>query len=139
MNIQYTPAPWSTETCLFAEFPKAEMLASKEVIAEFHLHTKTRLSISLRHGNKTINVNFIPSGSEGLKFDAEKGTNWFSGNSSTRQYFKISKKQGLPQVEQHLKNIMKHLGVEDAEFTINIWVNKAAMAMGAKVPELVEA
>lgn len=140
ININYLPAPMMTSTALFAQFPKEEARAAGCITVELYMHTKTRVSISLRHTDKSIGVNYAPAGSENLKFDIETGTNWFSGNTSSKKYFKLSKKQCLPQLEQHLKNIVKDVFslTEDDKFEINVWMNSAYRTIRNASPQPVQ-
>lgn len=127
MKIEYTPTPFMTETDVFGKFDKAEVIAAKQVIVDVSEHTKTRLWLSLRYKTKTIGVNYVPPGSEHLKFHLEVRHNMFAGNSVRAHYFVVSKKQGLPELEEHVKNIVKNVFslTDDSDFTIIVWTGTA--------------
>ena len=124
INVQFQPAPEMTETVLFADFKKAEAAESKKVIIEVHSVSKTRLSVSLRSGNTTAGANFVPAGSEGLKFDVVASTNWGSGNRQVKKYFKVSKKQNRDVFVNHIKNIVQQVFNPQDDFTAIIWENR---------------
>lgn len=123
MKIDYQPCPFMTETSAFANFDKQAVRDAGTVIVEVRNNTKTRLWISLRHKSITIGVNFVPPGSEKFKFHYEVRNNMFSGRSVPSHYFVISKKQALPQLEEHIYNVVKNVFSLDAdsEFTIVVW------------------
>lgn len=121
INVQFTPAPGMTETALFADFKKEEARQAKQVIIDTHAVSKTRLSISLRSGNTSVGANFVPAGSESLKFDEVVKMNYFSGNRSLIKYFKVSKKQGREAFVNHVKNLVKEVFQPEDDFTAIVW------------------
>jgi hypothetical protein len=137
MKIIYAHAPSMTSTILFADFPKQKVKEAKRIIVEFHFHTKTRIGISFRHEQSTVSVNFVPLTSAQYKFHAERGMNMFSGNTSTRYYFILSKKQHLQALEEHVKNVVCEVFsvTKDDDFDIVFWVSTCLRQLGATVPE----
>lgn len=125
INVQFAPAPGMTETALFADFPMDAAKEAKQIIIDCYAVSKTRLSISLRHGNATAGANFIPPGSEGLKFDEVVRNNMFSGTRSVVKYFKVSKKQNRDVFVNHVKNLVQEVFAPQDDFTAIIWENKA--------------
>ena len=125
INVTFQPAPGMTETVLFADFNKAAAAEEKQVIIETHAVSKTRLSVSLRSGNTTAGANFVPAGSENLKFDEVISMNYFSGNRSAKKYFKVSKKQNRDVFVNHVKNLVQEVFAPQDDFTAVIWENKA--------------
>ena len=125
INVTFQPAPGITETVLFADFNKAAAVEAKQVIIDTYAVSKTRLSVSLRSGSTTAGANFIPPGSEGLKFDEVVSMNYFSGNRSVKKYFKVSKKQNREVFVNHVKNLVQEVFAPQDDFTAIIWENKA--------------
>lgn len=109
MNVTIIPCPGMTSFIMFQEFDFKGVKARKHVDVELHMKGKTRVSISLYDPGKTCNhVNNIPPGSEKFKFHTEEFLNYATGNRSSKNLFVLSKKQGWPEMKEHLKNLIAH-------------------------------
>lgn len=126
MKIYYVPVPGSTTTSLLGDFNKEVCLRERKLIVELYMVSMTRVGITLRSGNTAINANYVPSKSQGFKFDLKTDFNFFTGNYQIKHYFKLSRKQSLPQLQEHIKNIaVDYFNLAlCADFDIHIYDNK---------------
>jgi hypothetical protein len=140
MTIKYAPLPFVNTFLMFAEFKLAEAKAAKKVWVELYDKSKTRISISIKWEDTVANVNFIPKGSEGYKFDEVTTYSYASYTNVTSHYWKLNKKQGMRTLEDHLKNLVAQIfgiGKED-EFTIIVIRSRAFNALNMIEPVSVE-
>ncbi len=132
-TIKYTAPPMMCETHLFTDFPFAAAKEARTVTFDLHFETKTRLFVSMRFGVASVSTNYVPKGSEGLKFDEQQKNSYATGNRITVSYFKVTTKQRLAALEQHLCNIAKDalkLADEDTEpFVIEVWRNRVITSL----------
>lgn len=129
MQINYEVLSGFRETELFAKFNSKDVMANKKVEVIIDMEGKTRVSLGLQSGHTYMNCNFIPEGSEGLKFHPKATRSFADGNVFTSHLFVLSKKQNLAQLEHHIIRIVCHVFKLTAidDFTIIIQVNCSAV------------
>lgn len=93
--------------------------------------TKTTLSItvsSTKDAGQSFYVGYIPVGAEKYKFHAATTTGIFDNVSRTRNYFKLTRTQRLPELKGYLSIVLDELVPGMESLTVNMTLYK--------VPEL---
>lgn len=124
IKIEYINEPPTTTTSIGPKFENAQVIADKSIIVDISAQGKSAVFISLRVTSKpnlSVGSNFIPSGSEKFLFREKTEMNFFSGSAVTRTFFKLTKKQGLSQLEEHLLNIISYMFKPEGDFTVYVW------------------
>lgn len=136
MKIVYQQCPAMMEYQLFSDFPFQQVKEAKTVTFDISNEGKTRLYIAMQYDKSRASANYMPAGSACFKFDLKKHANMVHGKVVTQALFKLTSKQGLPQLEQHLKNIVCDVFklTETDEFTINVWCTRTIQALQATQP-----
>jgi len=126
INIIEVPTPMFSEFTLGAT-PKASELSEKKVIRIVASHeTKTRINTSMKLGASNSGVNFDV---EGFKTHYSREHSWISGEYQEKYYFVKSKKQGLEQYKEYVKEVVKdvianYMKLELDEITIELQADK---------------
>ena len=83
--------------------------------------TKTTLDIRLFYDEDSFAVAHIPKGAEKFKFVEASQYSFFDSCSSIRSYFRISKKQGLPELKEYIEFVLAELNLSID--TLNVDMN----------------
>lgn len=144
--MKYSKMPWAREYILFADFPFQMVQELGEVWVHVSWDTKTRLYINLetpaphKEGVTTpgktfirMGINYIPAASQDFKFHINNELSMVSGEKRVRSYFKITKKQGLVQLERHLLNCMEDIfgkfGIK--QLNVHVLLTPCVLELGA--------
>ena len=116
-----TRKPMSRSFTLFAPISELRdaVVNEHKIYFDIVYHTKTRLSLSIQGGSATFKVNHHSdySTENNLKFDLEKGFSYFTGQHTENYYFKVTKKQNVEILKQHILSLtdglFHSLGITD--------------------------
>jgi hypothetical protein len=146
IEIEEIPNPFVQSFTLFAGTPAkfiSEIAEKKELFVEIHDRTKTRFSIDMQVGEIRYSVNTYPEEQTAetypFKLHSEKSFNYVQGQTQEHSFFVKSKKQGWPQMLQHIENLVnsyvvknvKKLYPEVNNLTVKIYQNKAVQMLKA--------
>lgn len=109
ISLEIVPRPMVTSFTMFAKPSISLLKEKKEVIIDTHLISKTRVSTSIQIGEACNKVNFAI---EGFKTFEKTEMNYFSGGSSTSNYFVLSKKQNREAYIEYVKKVVEKCIVE---------------------------
>ncbi len=117
--IKYIPTPQVIEFGVFAnagDFIKAVTeRGAVEVIVKNETKTRIRISLYTKGYNFSINMN-----NPAIKMVEKKFMNYAHGKEMTAYYFKILKKQMLPELEEHIQYCLNQVGIpEEVEALIH--------------------
>lgn len=124
-NIKHTPNP----PCMVSHLMYGNVNRMKQNIERtgkanisVRRRTKTTLDINLWFDEDDFCVAHIPAGAEKFKFVETTEYNFFDSHAHTHHYFRISKKQNLPELKEYLELVLKelNLSVETIEVYMNI-------------------
>ena len=104
ININVIEQPSSNSFVLCADIDKDRLKEVKNVVIRGDFITKTRVNTTLQFGNSRQGVNFAI---EGFKTDGVKEYSFFTHESSTCNYFKKSKKQGVEAYKEYVKEVVR--------------------------------
>lgn len=123
-NVKNSPKP----PCVVSHYLYGDVNRMKRNIAEngqvyfsVNRRTKTTLDICLFYDQDSFAVAHIPAGAEKFKFVEASHYSFFDSASSTRSYFRISKKQGLPELKEYLELVLAELNLSID--TLNVDMN----------------
>lgn len=89
-------------------------------------HSKTSLDITVSSGDRsctdTFAVAHAPKGTEDLSFVTTTNYSFLDGTNHTRKHFRLSKKQGLPELKRYLTAVLEEIlpGMENLEVELVI-------------------
>ena len=117
--IKYIPTPQVIEFGVFAKaqdfIDRVTEVGAVEVIVKNETKTRIRVSLYTKGFNFSINMN-----NPTLKMVEKKTMNYFHGKEMTHYYFKILKKQMLPELEEHIRYCLNQVGIpEEVEALIH--------------------
>ena len=124
-NIKYSPQP----PCVVSHYMHGDIRRMKQNIenaGKAHIsvtqRTKTTVNIHVWFDNDCFTIAYIPKGAEKLKFVEASQYSFFDCESSTRQYFRVSKKQNLPELKEYLGLVLRDmkLSIETIVVDMNI-------------------
>ena len=99
----------------------------QKVIVDVSFHGKTALSVGFYLPGALINVNSKLE-TETFSFKEVSSYSYFTYKTVVNQFFKISKKQGLNEFIQHVKNLINYflesLIIDVDNFQIVVWKTK---------------
>ena len=113
-NIKHYPKPPCMVSCYThssIERMKQNIEKNRKVNISVRRHTKTTIDISLWFDEGSFAVAHIPTGAERFKFVEASQYSFFDSASETRYYFRISKKQNLPELKEYLELVLKELNL----------------------------
>lgn len=123
-NVKNSPKP----PCVVSHYMYGDVNRMKRNIAvngrayfSVNRRTKTTLDICLFYGQDSFAVAHIPAGAEKFKFVEASQYSFFDSASSTRFYFRISKKQGLSELKEYLELVLAELNLSID--TLNVDMN----------------
>lgn len=102
--IKEVPTPMVSEFTMFAEVDKAKLMEEKVVRVRPSYVTKTRIETSMQIGQARVGINFAV---EGFKTVEKSEHSYFTGNTTVKHYFVKSKKQGLEEYKEFVKELVK--------------------------------
>ena len=97
---------------------------SGEVDFYIHRQTKTSLNVSIQSGENSFVIGHIPHGAEKFKFLTQTSYSFLDYKQHERNYFKITKKQGLNELKEYLFYVLKEINFNREELTANIYIDK---------------
>jgi len=113
MKLTMTNKPMVREFTLFAPISELReaVVKNNSIFVDIVYHTKTRLSLSIQGGSATFKVNHHSkySTDNNLNLHEETGMNFFSGQRSTNLYFKLTKKQNVEVLKEHILSLVDGL------------------------------
>ena len=113
-NIKHSPKPPCVVSC-YMHGSVARMKQNIEKAGRVNIsvnkRTKTTLDIHLWFDEDSFAVAHIPAGAERFKFVEASQYSFFDDASETRCYFRISKKQNLPELKEYLELVLKELNL----------------------------
>ena len=85
------------------------LTANKSVRIKVDFETKTRLAISVQSGSSDYGINFPSKYAKdnNLEFVSKTEWNYLSGEQINKQYFKLKKKQGKPELFKHIESLIE--------------------------------
>lgn len=113
-NIKHSPKP----PCVVSHYMHGSISRMKQNIEKsgrvnisVNRRTKTTIDISLWFDEDSFAVAHIPTEAERFKFVEASQYSFFDSASETRYYFRISKKQNLPELKEYLELVLKELNL----------------------------
>lgn len=113
-NIKYSPQP----TCVVSRYVFANIQrmrrnieGSGKVNVSVSRRTKTTLDIHFWYDKDSFAIAHIPAGAEKFKFVEASQYSFFDSSNSTRYYFRISKRQGLPELKEYISFVLGELNL----------------------------
>ena len=100
---------------IFANLEKLREGIRRTGTVSFVVRHKTKTSVAIEiscpedDGRHNFNVAYIPSGAEKFKFHNKVTYGVFDSKPRERHYFKIGKKQGLPELKEYLGLVLHEL------------------------------
>ena len=113
-NIKHSPKLPCMVSCYThssIERMKQNIEKNRKVNISVRRRTKTTIDISLWFDEDSFAVAHIPTGAERFKFVEASQYSFFDSASETRYYFRISKKQNLPELKEYLELVLKELNL----------------------------
>ena len=113
-NIKHSPKPPCTVSCYMygsIERMKQNIEKNRKVNISVRRRTKTTLDISLWFDDDSFAIAHIPAGAERFKFVESSDYSFFDGTRHEHQYFRISKKQSLPELKEYLELVLHELNL----------------------------
>lgn len=118
MRLQIVERPFSETITLFAPAKDLKEYIVKYDKIKFKVRheTKTYLSLSVIGGKASFKVNEESDYSKklGLKLVTKKEQNYFSGRQSVNHYFKLTKKQNMEILFNHIESLTRGLILRDS-------------------------
>ena len=136
MKLEFIPTPNNYSTTMFggAEEFKKNVLAENSCIVDLCFMTKTYLSISIRSGSVAFGMNDESdySKKENLTLIKKTEMNYFQGYTTTKYYFKVTKKQNRAVLSEHIISLVYqalcHLYlvtlIDVPTFKVSVWTPK---------------
>ena len=122
-NIKHSPQP----PCMVSHYMHSDIKRMKRNIEEsgrayvsINRRTKTTLDIQLWYDDDSFAVAHIPTGAEKFKFVEASQYSFFDSASETRYYFRISKKQNLPELKEYLSLVLGELKLSLSTLTVDM-------------------
>jgi hypothetical protein len=75
----------------------------KNLYVDLRLHGKTQVTVSLKAPGVGLNISTAHTAGNPYKMVVKSEHNWYTGQNRNVHYFKLSKKQGLKQLEDYLR------------------------------------
>ena len=123
-NIKHSPQPPCVVSC-YMHGDVNRMKRNIEQNGTAHIsvrkRTKTTVDIDLWYDEDRFAVAHIPTGAEKFKFVEASQYSFFDCASSTRHYFRISKKQNLQELKEYLELVLGELNL--SVDTLNVEMN----------------
>ena len=134
MQVELVTNPTTRSFIMFADVSQRIIREEKRMIVDVKNHTKTTVRLSLigkdENGQDATNgLNLIPEASNVFSFHTKTEWNYGTGRQVTKNYFKITKKQGYKELIQHIANIIReYLKIEDlSDFTLVLYQTPTLM------------
>lgn len=108
---------------------KKAISENKRLGVDIDFETKTSVSVSLQAGSARYGANNQSkySKEKGLKFLSRDEMNYFFGEKIHHEYFKLLKKQGKPELIEHVKSIivdaMYRFGLTEYTDSLTVYLN----------------
>jgi hypothetical protein len=113
MITTFVETPRSNEWTLFGGIPefKKEILNSNSIRVSVSFHTKTYLNFSLQAGKTRFAYNERSQYSidNKLTLVEKKDWNMLSGQQTINHYFKLTKKQNIEVMKNHIESLVKQM------------------------------
>lgn len=113
-NIKYSPQPTRMVShYMFSNLNRMKQNIEKagRVNISVTKRTKTTVEICMWFDEDSFTVAHIPNGAEKFKFVEASQYSFFDSANSVRYYFRISKKQNLPELKEYLELVLQQLNL----------------------------
>ena len=118
MLLKIVERPFSESIILFAPADdlKRSIIETNKIRFKVRHETKTQLTLSVIGGKTAFKVNEESDYSRqaGLKFATKTDWNYFMGRQSTNHYFKLTKKQNMDILFNHIESLTRGLILRDS-------------------------
>ncbi|MFA6569978.1 MAG: hypothetical protein WCT77_01940 [Bacteroidota bacterium] len=135
MNIKFVKIPEVRSFTLFGGIPelKTNIIKENKIYFDISFHTKTRLSLSIQSGTVTFRLNEHSEYSlaNNLTFVEEKSWSYFHGQQTVNNYFKLTKKQNMQVLKNHILSLTEKLFID---LHLNELVNKDTFEIEVRTP-----
>jgi hypothetical protein len=112
----------------------------KKIYVDIHLKGKTEVTVSLRAKGVGLTTSTYNSPTNPFKMKVVNEHNWYTSNYRNIYYFKLSKKQGLKQLEEYIRDMVSQVfnqaSVEETIINLVIWDNRNVRQIRETYPGL---
>ena len=110
----------------FASVAQLKLDIKQTGVVNFFIRHQTKTSLNIEiscpkdGGRHNFCVGYVPKGAEKFKFHTQTTYGIFDGKPSVRNYFKLTKTQGLDELKEYLTLVLKELLPDVDGLTVNV-------------------